>query len=255
MSKILFRSSLVFLNFFGICCHTVKNGKITASQLWMLYSFVKIIPFFVVQVMLQISSSFRVSVLNSFVKEIGNMSDFTILMIGIINLAVMTNCTLISIFGIWQRKKIVALFRLGHELFSKLDEKHIKTIKVSFIRLAALTVVLSSGFARIMMSTMKSNFLSTLVGIVMAHPPFTILSFMSFLKFCELLIVQLLKSFKSEVEKISKQPLSSKSFAALANEYQSINAFCNGFNRVFGVQITMVVMTLALVTVFDVSIS
>lgn len=252
MSRFPFRSSLVFLNFFGICCHTLKNKKLSVSKLWVFYSFVKIIPFFVVQVLLQISSSFRVSVINNFVEEIDKMSSFTILMIGIINLIVMTSCFLISFLGVWHSKQIVTLFQLGLELFYKFDEKNIKALKNNWIKLITLTIVLSSGFAKIMMSTVKSDLLSAFVGIVMAHPPFTILCFMSILKFCEIFILQLLKNFIGNFENISKR--SSRDFVALANEYENINRFCKGFNKFFGVQITMAVMILALVTVFDVSI-
>lgn len=255
MSTFPYRVSLVFLNFFGICCHSFTKGKFVVSKLWVLYSVVKIAPFFVVQVLLQISPSFRTSVLNRGLNEINNLSYFTFLMIGVINLTVMTSCTLISILGIWKSNKIVAFFHFGLELHSKLDESYIKKLRSCLIKLIVVTLVFSSCFARIMLSTMKSDVLSTFVGIVMVHPPFTILSFLSFLKFAELFILQLLRNFTGNLAKFSKKSAVSKNFAKLANEYQNIYAFCTGFNRLFGVQLTMIAVTLTIVTVFDVSLS
>lgn len=254
MSNILYRLSLIYLNVFGITCHNFKKGKLIVSKPWISYSLLKIVPFFVVQVMLHINSQFRTSVLNNYASELGRFSDFSVFMLGIINLLVMTSCTLLSVFGIWKRKKMVGLFNLGCNLHSKLDGKYVKTINTNFIRLVILILVLSSGFAKIMMFTMKSEVLPTFVGVVLAHPPFALLCFMGTSKFAELFILQLLKNFGSKIKKLLQCRFGSKHISSLANEYQNTADFCNGFNSFFGIQLTMAVLTLALVTVFDASI-
>lgn len=252
------RLALFFYNVASISSLKYKNGKYSVSTFLailnlfkapgciMLMSVMLSIPWLAETIFLAPSTLF------------GNLSTFSIVAIVIEVTTINVSIVVLAWIHFYQRKLIENLANacLEKRLSVRYFEKFQNFCKE---RSLVLFSVLTAMFVLNFLGAFKVSIISLLVSLIIVYPILVLFSFISLLNNFENFIVASLKEFKSELRMFSCSSIirnRKNNFEAsvkLCQSFQEIHLLIEDFNEALGKQVTVLVCSLLLTSIFHVS--
>lgn len=244
--KVSHRFALFSYNFSSVLSFNYRSQGFEVSTLTSISNCLKLPLAITFSLYLFVTPDFYKKIMVEEIKMIEVFSFFSALSMLFSTLVTMFTTFTICFVNLKKRNEILKFLNKANLLRKCfLEKKFSKSFEKSLGKVTILVNSIILIYIVMQFSYMKNNLSSVFVSFVILYPFVILLNFLGFIKIFEYFFVNLLQSFKKDIDEVSSNEL-------MIN-FKIISDLSQEFNDIFGFQLTAVTCCNAVMTTVDVS--
>lgn len=256
MSKFSKRSVLLFYNFAGILPFKIEENELKISKFVSIWIFVATYLSAIAVIVIMLSPYLSSICFASAIIEYQSYSYFAIFLLTLEICNSQGVSVAICSMQLWKRKTMLNLMKEIANLHNTLDE----SLKECLRKLATKNILIASTVFTIFfvaqLAFLKMSVYVMLVDFMLVYPYIVILGFLGFTKTFEEFLTVLMRDFNNKLrESLERDDFDFEMIQMLMIRYRTIHRLSETFNMIFGLQMSTVTFTVAIMTTLDVIFS